>query len=138
MKDLLDRIKKLKKKKAEVKKEAKKIKEDFVSYITDQNIPLAERWDFFRKAPDELSFQDSSIMDAQSEGLRYVLDNWFTIKEIYGRGKEIDTKSLFQFVFDDADLNYDLTQHSKEKIALCKEAMEEILSENCSSFCLDW
>ena len=138
MKDLLDRIKKLKKKKAEVKKEAKKIKDDFVSYIIDQNIPLAERWDFFRKAPDELSFQDSSIMDAQSEGLRYVLDNWFTIKEIYGRGKEIDTKSLFQFVFDDADLNYDSTQHSKEKIALCKEAMEEILSENCSSFCLDW
>lgn len=137
MKDLLDRIKELKKKKSEVKKEAKKIKEDFENYITDQNIPLSERWDFFGKAPEDLSFQNSSIMAAESEGLIYVLDNFFTPRELYGRGQQIDTKSLFQFVFDDSDLNYDSSKHSEKKIALCKEAMEEILSENCSSFCLD-
>lgn len=70
--------------------------------------------------------------------MQYILDNWFDAPEIYGRGKKIETKNLFENIFKDESLNYNENQHSEGDIKLYKEAMEDILEQNCGSFCFDW
>lgn len=138
MTDILKRIQEFKQKKAELEREASKIQTDFESYISDQSLPLAERWSVFSRAPEELQDHSDYFITPTTKGLKYVLDNWFDAPEIYGRGKRIDTTNLFESVFDDKDLNYNPKYVSEEKVALCKEAMEDILSQNCGSFCFDW
>lgn len=138
MTDILERLNDLKTKKIELQNEANKIRTDFESYITNQDIPLSERWSLFVKSPDELNYHEDYLIDASSEGLQYILDNWFDAPEIYGRGKKIETKNLFENIFKDESLNYNENQHSEGDIKLYKEAMEDILEQNCGSFCFDW
>jgi hypothetical protein len=138
MSDILERIKELKKKKSALNQEAAKIREDFENYITDQSIPLGERWDLFSQSPDELNNHMKYIIKAKSDGLISLLSYRFDAPEVYGRGKRIDTKKLFDDIFEDEQLNYDTEYYDEESIKLNKEAMEEILSQNCGSFCLDW
>lgn len=138
MSDILERISELNKKKSALNQEAAKIKEDFETYITDQSIPLSERWDLFSRSPDELNNHMEYIIKAKSEGLISLLSYRFDAPEVYGRGKRIDTKELFDNVFEDEPLHYEAEYRDEESIKLNKEAMEEILSQNCGSFCLDW
>jgi hypothetical protein len=138
MSNILERISELKKKKSALNQEAAKIREDFETYITDQSIPLGERWDLFSQSPDELNNHLKYIIKAKSDGLSSLLSYRFDAPEVYGRGKRIDTKKLFDDIFEDEQLNYDTEYHDEETIKLHKEAMEEILSQNCGSFCLDW
>lgn len=144
MSDILGRISELKKKKSALNQEAAKIKEDFETYITDQSIPLSERWDLFSRSPDELNNHMEYIIKAKSEGLISLLSYRFDAPEVYGRGKRIDTKALFDAkklfdnIFEDEQSDYDTEYRDEESIKLNKEAMEEILSQNCGSFCLDW
>lgn len=149
MSDILERISELKKKKSALNREAAKIREDFEIYITDQSIPLSERWDLFSQSPDELNNHMEYIIKAKSDGLISLLSYRFDAPEVYGRGKRIDTKELFDAkklfdnVFEDEPLHceaeyYDTEYRDEESIKLNKEAMEEILSQNCGSFCLDW
>lgn len=137
MTDILKRIQDLKQMKIELEKESAKLKADFKEYISDKSLPLAERWKIFAKSPDELKEHSNYIIRAKTRGLNYVLENWFDAPEVYGRGKRIETAYLFDNVFD-SNLNYNPKYFSDEKVALCKEAMEDILSQNCGSFCYDW
>lgn len=115
MTDILERINDLNRKKQELTKESEMLKKEFSSYISNKDISLAQRWKTFCQAPDELSNH-----------------------EVYGRGKKISTKEMFYHVFTNSDLEYNNEDYSEKEIALYKEAMEEVLSKNCASFCFDW
>ena len=45
---------------------------------------------------------------------------------------------MFDRVFSTHDLEYNNEYYSEKEIALYKEAMEDVLSQNCASFCFDW
>lgn len=138
MTDILARLKELKDKKAELERELAKIQKDFEVYISDKSIPLGERWAIFSKSPDELNEHNEYFIQANTAGLQYILDNWFDAPEVYGRGKRIKTKDLFEDTFKDSKLEYNPEHHDEKEIAFYKEAMEDILSQNCGSFCYDW
>ena len=138
MTDILKRLADLKKQEANLKKEANKIQTDFEEYISDQSIPLGTRWFLFVSAPDKLSNHEKYFITANTVGLQHVKDNFFDAPEVYGRGKRINTKELFEDIFKDESLSYDSDDYDEETIKLYKEAMEDILNQNCASFCFDW
>jgi hypothetical protein len=138
MTDILQRLKDLEKRKKELKTEANAIRSDFESYIVDNNIPLGERWYLFSHSPDELNNHEDYLISAKSSGLQYILDNWFDAPEVYGRGKKINTKKFFEDIFEEKTLKYNEDEYESDEIEWFKEAMEEILAQNCGSFCFDW
>lgn len=138
MTDILERINDLNRKKQELTRESEMLKKEFSSYISNKDISLAQRWKTFCQAPNELSNHEPYMIKAKSKGLKYIKDNWFNAPEVYGRGKEISTKEIFYRVFNNSDLEYNNEDYSEKEIALYKEAMEEVLSKNCASFCFDW
>jgi len=138
MTDILERLADLKQQEANLKKEAKKIQKEFENYISDKTIPLGQRWFLFVEAPDNLSNHERYFIKANSKGLQHIKDNWFDAPEVYGRGKRINTKTLFEDIFGDESLECDSEYYSDEEIELYKEAMEDILNQNCASFCFDW
>jgi len=138
MTDILERINDLNRKKQELQKESDKLKREFSSYISNKDIPLHQRWKTFCKAPDELSNHERYLINARTKGLQYIKDNWFDAPEVYGRGKKISTKEMFDRVFSTHDLKYSKQDYTEKEIALYKEAMEDVLSQNCASFCFDW
>lgn len=138
MTDILKRLADLKQQESNLKKEAKKITKEFESYISDKTIPLGKRWFLFVEAPDTLSNHERYFIKAQSKGLQHIKDNWFDAPEVYGRGKRINTKELFEDIFEDESLAYDSESYDPSEIELYKDAMEDILNQNCASFCFDW
>lgn len=138
MSDILERLADLKQKEAALKRESSKIQIDFENYISNKDIPLGRRWFLFVTAPDNLSNHEDYFITANSDGLRYIKANWFDAPEVYGRGKRINTKTLFDNIFQDESLSYNEYDYNHELINLCKDAMEDILNQNCASFCFDW
>jgi hypothetical protein len=138
--NILDKMNDYHKEKNALESKVEKIKLEFKEYIANKSIPLVERWKFFANAGDEFKEHSDWIIQANSVGLKYVMDNWFDAPEIYGRGKRIDVVECFEDCFNDGELNADrFSKFDEEEAIKClTEALEEILERNQGSFCIDW
>lgn len=122
----------------EIIKESDSIKKEFESYIKDKSIPLEKRWTLFLNSPDEINNHSEWLIKTKSKGMKHILEGFEDSPEVYGRGKKVIVKELFEDVFlIDQKIFNDLDYDEKE-LFLNKDAMEELLSKNCGSFCIDW
>ena len=127
--------------KKDLEKQAKDLKSDFEKYLVNKNIPLVERWEFFVNSDEGFKNHKRSIHRANSEGMQYVMDNWFNAPEVYGRGKRIDVADLFGDCVHNGNIypeNFSYKMQKEDAQELLEEALEEILNNNLGSFCFDW
>lgn len=138
---LQEKIKAYNQAKKDLEKQAKDLKSDFEKYLINKSIPLVERWEFFVNADDGFKNHKSSIWRANSEGMQYVMDNWFNAPEVYGRGKKIETSEIFGDCVHHGNIypeNFSYKMQKEDAQELLEEALEEILNNNLGSFCFDW
>jgi hypothetical protein len=107
--------------------------------IKDKSIPLMERWKIFNNSDDDFKNQQDWLYRAKGVGMKYIMDNWLDAPEVYGRGKTIIIKDLFEEVVYGDELNYTGYKLNDEKMKqILISALEEILESNLSSFKFDW
>lgn len=126
---------------AELKKNTDNLKSEFCQYITNTEIPLADRWEVFIDAPYDLKNHEEYIITAKSEGLKYVMDNWFGRSSVYSRGNTIDMAILFVDCVHGGEIHpssFDYEMDEEKAMELLSEALEEVLRNNLGSFCYDW
>lgn len=114
------------------------LKTEFQSYITDKNIPVIERWEYFREAPSELKDNLDYIWHPKSKFLQDRMDRFSDIPEIYGRGKKIEVTEFFEdLVWGSKIWMQNLSDKSLTEDDI-KNALEEILEQNLEYFHFDW
>lgn len=117
--------------------QAERLKPDFEAYIKDREIPLEERWEFWRLAPDQLKRHDNWIFHGSSL-LDKIIDNGCNC---WGRGTLVDIadeicniQENIRYCEEHPDYPYgrELTQGELNVLK------EEMLSVNLGSFKYDW
>lgn len=125
----------------ELKKNTENLKSEFSQYITNKEIPLAQRWEVFIEAPYDLKNHEEYIITATSTGLKYVMDHWLGPSNYYSRGSQIYMADLFvDCVHGDeihpSSFDYEINKQQAE--VLLTQALEEVLSNNLGGFIYDW
>lgn len=126
---------------ADLKANTENLKVEFSQYITNKEIPLAPRWEVFIEAPHDLKNHEEYIITATSNGLKYVMDNWFGRSSSYSRGNQIYMADLFVDCVHGGEIHpssFDYEMDTEQAEQLLTEALEEVLSNNLGSFCYDW
>lgn len=143
---LVEKLKTIRQKEAEVQKLIAEASSEFKTYITDKNIPVLTRWKFFNETGNNFKNHQRYIPSFKSAGMKYIKDNFFDAPEVYGRGKTIYIKNIFEdLVYEDENgemvieaesfsMSYD-EETNREALA---GALEEIMSLNMASFAWDW
>lgn len=114
------------------------LKTAFRSYITDKNIPVVERWDYFIGAPSELKNSKDYIWHPKSEFLKNVFRKFSEIPEVYGRGKTIYLSKLFDDIIWEGEICMENVYDEKTTEEDVKNGLEEILAQNLEYFKFDW
>lgn len=136
--NIQEKIEQLNKEKNELENKYRQLKSEYIQYITNKEIPLMTRWEFFISAPAEMKEQNRWLIRPKTGFLTYVKENWFDAPEIYGRGKKIYIDSLFEELIYEGKINlegFDLDQFDEEDVEL---ALEELLQMNLEYFTFDW
>lgn len=113
------------------------IKKQLIATQTDQSIALMDRWATFCNSNEEFKEQEKTDMKAQSKGLQYVIDHYFTNEDMHN---VILTKDLFLKcikngkIFPEFFNTYRKPLPVMTSFTLLPEAMEEILAKNIGSF----
>lgn len=136
--DIKEKITALMQRKKEIDKEIYQSKTEFKQYITNSEIPVLERWEFFTLAPREFKEQSNYIIRPNNSFLKSFMDNRFDAPEIYGRGKTIYFGDMFEDLVDGDELNEEDYYYKKFGEKVIKEGLEELLEMNLEYFCLDW
>lgn len=136
--DIKEQIQVINLEKDAVMQKYKNVKTAFRSYITDKNIPVLERWDFFVNAPSELKNNKDSIWNPQSKLLKHLFEKFPRIPEVYGRGKRIYMHELFDEIVWQGKIYMDNLYDEKISEDDVKNGLEEILSQNLEYFEFDW
>lgn len=139
--EILEKLAEHKKKEKALKEEAKNLRIEFSKYITNKEIPLADRWEVFIAAPRDLKKHEEYIITAKSDGLKYVMDKWFDAPEVYGRGKQIYMADVFVDCVHHGEIHpssFAYRMDEEKAKELLTQALEEVLSNNLGSFCYDW
>lgn len=135
---LVEKIDQISKEKAILNEKILNLKTEYKQYITNKDIPLMVRWDFYLEAPVELKEQNRWLIRPQTKFLQYVKENWFDAPECYGRGKQIYIDELFQDIVYEGKIylenlyEQDITQEDVEN------GLEELLQMNLEYFTFDW
>lgn len=138
--ELDNKIKSYLEQKDQLEKSANTLKSELKKYITDKNIPLLERWDYYLNAPGDLKYTSTDLMSPNSKFLQQYFRHRFNAPEIYGRGKRIYIKDIFGYLIykgqvDLEEYNYNNPDLTEEQVF---EGMEELLEENLNYFTFDW
>jgi hypothetical protein len=112
------------------------LQSDYWTYITDESIPLMDRWEVYVEAPKELKENDNYIVEFDSPFLQSLFD----VSNVdLDRGETIYIHDRVCHIIYDGiidlegnDLQYEYTE------ADVHEAMEELLLKNLSYFTFDW
>lgn len=138
---IIHKIEEYNRRKNQLQTEAQNLKKEFEAVIVNKEIPLLERWKIFINADDDFKNHSDWIHSAQSDGMQYIMDNWFDAPEVYGRGKQIDIADMLCDCVGEEEFypeNFCRTKSIEDAMILLEQALEEILSENLGSFCYDW
>lgn len=109
-------------------------KKEFQAHMADKSVPLDERWNLFKKAPEYVGEHESFIATFKS------IDDdtdWF---ENIERHQTIDNRDLVE------DFEFDLKYHNEEFTTphewlseqLIVNLKEEILSNSFMTWVMDW
>lgn len=105
---------------------------EYVAYIKDKSIPLADRWEAFCAAPTEFQEHESWIQHFDSEELLPNGEINFYDDFYVEKYTEVYMENFIANIEEDPDYHEDWTP---EIIAAFKE---EILEKNMGSFTFDW
>lgn len=136
--NIKEKIDQVTQEKEELNKKMLSLKNEYEQHITNKEIPLMERWEFYLNAPAELKNKKTSLIRPKTGFLTHVKENWFDAPECYGRGKPIYIDSLFEDLVYEGKIyleNFDLNKFDEEDIEL---ALEELLEMNLEYFTFDW
>lgn len=136
--DIKEEIQALNLEKEALEQKYKNLKTAFRSYITDKNISVIERWEFFVNAPSELKNNKEYIWHPNSKYLKKQLDRFSNIPEVYGRGKAIYVTDFFEDIVWESKIWMENIYDEKITEEDLKNALEEILSQNLEYFHFDW
>jgi hypothetical protein len=144
--DIIEKIKAFEQQEKEFLKSAANLRSEFANYISDTKIDLMTRWAFFINASDKLKNHKKYIPTFKSDGMQYIRDNFFDAPEVYGRGKTIQIKDVFEdLIYEDDNgvmiidtENVNTSYDSAHWEDMMVGAMEEILKMNLCSFNWDW
>lgn len=124
--------------KQEIMQKYRGVKTEFRSYITDKNVPVLERWDFFVHAPSELKNNKDYLWEPQSNFLKKFFDKLSDFPEVYGRGKNIYLGELLNDIVCQGKIYMECVYVENISEDEVKNALEEILSLNLEYFVFDW
>lgn len=104
------------------------VKREFVQYILNTEIPLEERWEFFKTAPGYLKEHQSWV-----QHFKVLDDNGVEFYDDLGLEK-YETVATWSLV----DRVLDCTSEGRFPNVKVNELKEDILSRNLGSFCNNW
>lgn len=142
--DIKQELKLLDKEQNSVEKKYKKLEQKYQQYITNKDIPVLERWEFFINSSDKLKDSFNGVATFQSKLLQGYMQSFEN-----GPGSPRGEKIVMEDVLADY-VHPDITQEELDYLAenyLCcdtltkedvEEAIEEVLSMNLAHFTYDW
>lgn len=127
-----------------VKKKFSGLKNEFSQYITNKDISVSDRWNFFINAPSKLKNSFSGVATFNSKILKNYMQNFLN-----GPGSPRGEKIVMEEVLEDyahPDITSEELDYLAENYLGCdnltkedvEEAMEEVLSKNLEYFTYDW
>lgn len=144
--DIIEKIKAFEQQEKAFLKAAANLRTEFARYISDTTIDLMTRWAFFINASAKLKNHEKYVPSFKSDGMQYIKDNFFDAPEVYGRGKTIQIKDVFEnLIYEDDDgvmtidtenVNHGYPEDMWEEMMI--GAMEEVLKMNLGSFNWNW
>lgn len=138
------KLKELDKEQNALDKKYTKVEQKYKQYITNKDIPVLERWEFFINASSKLKNSFSGVATFNSKLLQGYMQSFEN-----GPGSPRGEKIVMEDVLADY-AHPDITQEELDYLAenylgcdtLTKEdveeAIEEVLSKNLESFTYDW
>ncbi len=118
----------------------KEVKNEFAEFIKDKSIPLDERWEFFKEAPEYLKNKSSYIehFDAETlleEGEIVWYDEFYI--ERYQECELVNVISSIEDRINSKD-DYPHSRGADYSVEFLEAFKEEILQKNMHSFVHDW
>lgn len=141
---LQEKINTVEKQNKAVNKKFSDLKNEFAQYITNQDISVSERWDFFINAPSKLKNSFSGVATFNSKLLKGYMRSFLNAPGS-PRGEKIVMEEVLED-YADPSITQEELDYLAENYLGCdsltkqdvEEAMEEVLSKNLECFTYDW
>jgi RNAse (barnase) inhibitor barstar len=124
--------------------QVKNLKSQYKVYITDKNIPLEDRWQFFESMPDELKEQERFVVNFVSLNKYIPNFNWyyeFHMEKGYAQNMDSIIERIEEAIYmynDEPQLDNKVGKGFVKNPTAMAEFKEEILRKNLRGFIFDW